>query len=716
MPNPLLEQLRCHPRDAELHRQLADGFALKGKWVPAIAEYRTALTLAGERADLRERLAACMAAAASERPADSISHNLYFRTQWLAREIRARFPSGRFSILDAGGGDGRLALDLPDADYVLAEPATNGVLVTADLHFNRRFDCVVCCHVVEHIPVELRDAFLDVLCGMADQHVLLLNPVVDTHTDLRSWQQAIFDITGAKWAKEHIECEMPRLEDLTSYCDRRGYRHTEKANGSKALSLAMVFFDHYAKNGAPADVARINQMFNALALDDLDHAAWPNAWLIDIETGAASNTDVTQLAAARLSATIGDRETTVAPPLAPGAVLAERYEIQRLLGRGGMGEVYLATDRTLGLHMALKFLPATLAGDPQWLAQFHNEVRVARQVSHPNVCRVYDIGDDGGRLFLSMEYVDGEDLSAVLARDGRVDESRAIVLTQQLCAGLAAVHAAGVLHRDLKPANIMLDRSGQIRLMDFGLAGGGSDGISSSGTPGYMAPEQFSGAPASVATDIYALGLVMYEVFTGQRAYNARSLSELIQQHADHSIPRPTEVLPTLDASIERAILACLSPTPTSRPHSARDVSAMAQTVLLDASDSTTRILQQLVPALSMLAMGFGLPVMLAGYVRSGGIVAAAGAVMLLATQRLILGWSVAYKGHSIRFENHPFLGERLLIDGVVVAKGGVGLRKTLRGTIERGEGAGERITSESVAHPRRFSCRIVAERFGGID
>lgn len=192
-------------------------------------------------------------------------------------------PSKKFSLLDAGGGDGRLAMDLPTSDYVLAEPDTNGIFVTESLSFNRTFDCVACCHVLEHIPVERRDAFLDALCRMATEYVLILNPVVDEHTNLQEWQQLIFDLTGAHWAKEHIDCVMPRLEEITSYASRRSYAHTVKPNGSKALSLAVFFFDHYSRNGATAEVARVNRMFNSLAFDDLDHAEWPNAYLIAID-------------------------------------------------------------------------------------------------------------------------------------------------------------------------------------------------------------------------------------------------------------------------------------------------------------------------------------------------------------------------------------------------------------------------------------------------
>src|SRR6185436_1308686 len=136
---------------------------------------------------------------------------------------------------------------------------------------------------------------------------------------------------------------------------------------------------------------------------------------------------------------------------APGSVLEDRYRIIGLLGRGGMGEVYRADDLRLGQPVALKFLPQTLRDDPVRLAQFHNEVRTARQVSHPNICRVYDVGEFDGQLFITMEYVDGEDLSILLKRIGRFPEDRAVELARQLAAGLAAAHERGVVHRDLKP-------------------------------------------------------------------------------------------------------------------------------------------------------------------------------------------------------------------------------------------------------------------------
>ena len=170
-------------------------------------------------------------------------------------------------------------------------------------------------------------------------------------------------------------------------------------------------------------------------------------------------------------------------------LLDSRYRIIERAGKGGMGEVYRADDLKLGQPVALKFLPEAVDRDPARLTQLHAEVRMARQVSHPNVCRVYDVDEIEGHTFLSMEYVDGEDLASLLRRIGRFPQDRAIELARQICAGLAAAHDRGVVHRDLKPANIMLDGGGRIRITDFGLAGTSGESLRA-GTPAYMAPSR----------------------------------------------------------------------------------------------------------------------------------------------------------------------------------------------------------------------------------
>jgi Protein kinase domain len=261
----------------------------------------------------------------------------------------------------------------------------------------------------------------------------------------------------------------------------------------------------------------------------------------------------------------------------PGVVLEGRYRIVGLIGRGGMGEVYRAQDLKLGQAVALKFLPEEVGRDPSRLERFLNEVRIARQISHPNVCRVYDVGDIDGRHFLSMEFVDGEDLASLLRRIGRLPADKGIEVARQVCAGLAAAHDRGVLHRDLKPANIMIDGRGHARLADFGLAAAADDVRSGdvAGTPAYMAPEQLEGQELSTKTDLYALGLVLHELFTGKRIFDGASIQQLREQHRTGAGSRSTLASsPDVDPAVDRVIRRCLEPDPRSRPTSALAVAA----------------------------------------------------------------------------------------------------------------------------------------------
>jgi serine/threonine protein kinase len=260
----------------------------------------------------------------------------------------------------------------------------------------------------------------------------------------------------------------------------------------------------------------------------------------------------------------------------PGRLLAGRYRIIALLGEGGMGEVYRADDLTLGQPVALKFLPEQAAHDEALLERFRGEVRIARRVSHPNVCRVYDVGEVDGHAFFTMEYIDGEDLASLLRRIGRLPQDKALDIARQLCAGLGAAHAKGVLHRDLKPANIMLDGRGQVVIMDFGLAGvaGQIQGAEvRSGTPAYMAPEQLAGKEVSARSDIYALGLVLYEIFTGKRAF-AEASGTTRGSRAEKMLSRPSTVVKDLDPVVERVILRCLESEPSARPANVLSVAA----------------------------------------------------------------------------------------------------------------------------------------------
>jgi predicted Ser/Thr protein kinase len=262
----------------------------------------------------------------------------------------------------------------------------------------------------------------------------------------------------------------------------------------------------------------------------------------------------------------------------PGDVVAGRYRIVGLLGRGGMGEVYRADDLKLAHPVALKFLAEALSSNGAALARFHREVSVARQISHRHVCRVYDIGEHAGMHFLSMEYVRGEELSSLLKRIGRLPLDKALETARQLCAGLAAIHAAGVLHRDLKPANVMIDEHGDVRITDFGvaaLAEGVSGREAMIGTPVYMSPEQLSGGSLTTRSDLYALGLVLYEAFTGNRPFTATALADIVRDRLGDTAPAtPSSWITDLDPVVERVILRCLEKDPDRRPPSALHVAA----------------------------------------------------------------------------------------------------------------------------------------------
>ena len=275
-------------------------------------------------------------------------------------------------------------------------------------------------------------------------------------------------------------------------------------------------------------------------------------------------------------------ESTPVPPVdsggfAPGTVVADRYRIIAMLGRGGMGEVYRADDLRLNQQVALKFLPASLERDPAARTRLLAEVRNARSVSHPNVCRVYDVGEVAGRSFLTMEYIDGEDLASLLKRVGRLSPPKALEVARQLVAGLAAAHDKGLLHRDLKPANVMLDGQGRARLTDFGLSVEAAPGKSPgdfAGTVAYMAPERFEGKPATVRSDLYSLGLILYETCTGKAALRSTTVEGWRRAHSDSQPTAPSAVVAEIDRALERAILWCLEKDPAKRPASAAQLAA----------------------------------------------------------------------------------------------------------------------------------------------
>jgi len=260
-----------------------------------------------------------------------------------------------------------------------------------------------------------------------------------------------------------------------------------------------------------------------------------------------------------------------------GTVVGGRYEVVSPIGRGGIGEVYRARDRVLEEEVALKLLRAEATASEEWARRFRSEIRLARRVTHPNVCRIHDYGEDGRLRWISMELVAGENLKESVARRGPLPAPEALGVTAQAAAGLEAIHAAGVVHRDLKTLNLMLDRSGRVRVMDFGIAKPAgeetADGASGYvlGSPEYMSPEQARGRPADPRSDLYALGVVLYELVTGDVPFRAETPVATLLLHVEKEPPLDD---PRLPPALRRVLARCLAKDPAARFASAGELRA----------------------------------------------------------------------------------------------------------------------------------------------
>ncbi len=246
-----------------------------------------------------------------------------------------------------------------------------------------------------------------------------------------------------------------------------------------------------------------------------------------------------------------------------GTLLAERYEILALLGQGGMGAVYKARDTELERIVALKLIRADLAGNPEILRRFKQELILAREVTHRNVIRIFDLGQAKGFKFITMEFVDGRDLRAVLREKGPVSPDETVRIISQVCRALESAHAAGVVHRDLKPQNIMLDAKDRVYVMDFGIAHSlETPGMTQTGalmgTPEYMSPEQAKGIKVDARSDLFALGIIFYEMLTNISPFKAdTALATLLKRTQERPRP-PVEVDPTIPQAISDVVMKCL--------------------------------------------------------------------------------------------------------------------------------------------------------------
>jgi len=301
---------------------------------------------------------------------------------------------------------------------------------------------------------------------------------------------------------------------------------------------------------------------------------------VDFELNAKLNRLATQSAAALsaspaggrpgLAAAVDEAGTLATGSIRSGTKVAGRFIIERLLGAGGMGAVYLARDEQLGEQVALKVIAGFAVLDPSASERLRREASLARKISHPNVVRLHDVGEEHGLVFLSMEYVSGESLLNRIKRVGALSPAQLLPIAQQLCEGLAAAHAAGIIHRDLKPANVLIDAQERVKLIDFGIARSEvAAGMTATnmivGTPEYMAPEQVMGGAIDARTDVYALGAVLYHAITGRPPFRGDSPIAVGLAQCQEPLTPPRQIRPDVPAEWDAVITRALEKQPVAR-------------------------------------------------------------------------------------------------------------------------------------------------------
>jgi len=262
-----------------------------------------------------------------------------------------------------------------------------------------------------------------------------------------------------------------------------------------------------------------------------------------------------------------------------GGTFADRYEIIEEVGKGGMGRVYKVFDKKIKENVALKLLKPEIGSDPRTIERFRNELKFARKIAHPHVCRMYDLGEVGQYHFITMEFVTGEDLKSFIRRAGHLSEPKALAIAGQVAEGLAEAHRLGVLHRDLKPQNVMVDRDGNAKVMDFGIArslhavGFTGSGVMV-GTPEYMSPEQAEAADVDQRSDIYSLGIIIYEMVTGRVPFSGETPLSVALKQKTQTPPHPREINALVSEDLSRLILKCLEKDKDKRYQTAAELRA----------------------------------------------------------------------------------------------------------------------------------------------
>ncbi|MCK4557065.1 MAG: protein kinase, partial [Candidatus Aminicenantes bacterium] len=260
-----------------------------------------------------------------------------------------------------------------------------------------------------------------------------------------------------------------------------------------------------------------------------------------------------------------------------GTIFAKRYEFIEELGRGGMGSVHKVFDNKIKEEVALKLLNPDIASDERTIARFSNELKFARKISHKNVCRMFDLNEEEGMHYITMEYVPGEDIKSMLRMTKQLSVGTAIRIAKQVCEGLVEAHKLGVVHRDLKPSNVMIDREGKVRIMDFGIARSAeSEGITREGrmvgTPEYMSPEQVDGVEVDHRSDIYSLGAILFETLTGRQPYEGESSLSIALKHKTDPTPDPKELNDLIPEELTHVIMKCMEKNREQRYQSAEEL------------------------------------------------------------------------------------------------------------------------------------------------
>ena len=256
-------------------------------------------------------------------------------------------------------------------------------------------------------------------------------------------------------------------------------------------------------------------------------------------------------------------------------VLNDRYELERKIGEGGMARVYLGRDLRLNRRVAIKVLHSQYAGDPNFLGRFNHEAQAAANLRHPNIIDIYDVGQDGDVQYIVMEFVEGQDLKALLRLNGPLPIDRAVYIAEEIANGLDAAHRAGLIHRDIKPQNIIIGPNERVKITDFGIA---KSALSTSatetgvifGTADYLSPEQARGLPATLVSDVYSLGITLYEMLTGRLPFTGDNSVAVAMQHVSTPPPPPSRFNPRIPQQLEQIILGAIEKDPARRPTSAR--------------------------------------------------------------------------------------------------------------------------------------------------